>query len=72
MWPLKDLIEFEKEWQIKEFCTELIYAVKHPSQHLLRLNSHFSQLLPSTLKPRSDTTSPEQTVHSKIQASKAN
>ena len=66
------LNEFEKEWQIKEFCTELIHAVKHPSKHLLRLNAHLSQLLPSTLKQRPGPTTPEQTVRSKIQASKAN
>ncbi len=66
------LDEFEKEWQIKEFCTELIHAVKHPSQHLLRLNAHFSNLLPSTLKQAPCPTTPEQIVRSKTQADKAN
>ena len=65
------LDEFEKEWQIKEFCTELIHAVKHPSEHLLRLDAHLSQLLPGILKQRPSPTAPEQTARDRMQASKA-
>lgn len=42
------LEEDEKQWQLREFCTGLIHAVKHPSEHLRRLDAHFSQLLPTT------------------------
>ena len=66
------LDDFEKEWQLKEFCTELIHAVKHPSEHLLQLDAHLSQLLPGTLKQRPGLTTPKQTERSKLQASKAN
>ena len=68
------LDDFEKEWQVKEFCTGLIHAVKHPSEHLLRLNTHLAQLLPNTLKqhPSAGSTPAQTTLRSKIQASKAN
>lgn len=66
------LDEFEKEWQLKEFCTELVHAVKHPSEHLLRLDAHLSQLLPGALKQRPGWITPEQIVCSKVLASEAN
>lgn len=66
------LDDFEREWQTKEFCPELIHAVKDPSNHLLRLNVQLSQLLPNTLKRPPGPTISEQTVRSEMQVSKAN
>jgi len=65
------LEEFEKGWQLKEFCTELIHAVKHPSEHLRRLDAHLSQLLPSAHKQSPDVVSSDQIACSASQASKA-
>ena len=40
----------EKQSQLKYFCTDLLHAVRHPTEHLQRLDSHFSKLLPGVLK----------------------
>ena len=53
------LEEGEKRWQLKEFCTKLILAVKHPSEHLRQLDAHFSQLLPGALKQHPGLVSPD-------------
>ena len=45
-----ELEDFEKQWQLRKFCTGLIQAVKHPSEHLRRLDTHLSCLLPNALK----------------------
>ena len=42
----------EKQWQLRYFCTPLLLAVKHPSEHLRQLDTFFSGLLPHTLKHR--------------------
>ncbi|KAL8789909.1 MAG: hypothetical protein Q9195_006619 [Heterodermia aff. obscurata] len=42
--------EDEKHEQLKSVLTGLLHAVKHPSEHLQQLNTHFSQLLPGALK----------------------
>lgn len=48
--PLNSLNDFEKEWQLREFFTPLIYAAKSETQHLEQLDFHFSKLLPATYK----------------------
>ncbi|KAL9124466.1 MAG: hypothetical protein Q9217_006205 [Psora testacea] len=48
--PLNNLDEFEKEWQLREFCTPLVHAVKSGSNHLERIDSQFSKLLPGAYK----------------------
>lgn len=65
------LEEFEKRWRLREFCTPLILAVKHPSEHLQRLDAHFSQLLPHTLKQQPDSVSPNHITVSDSQTNKA-
>lgn len=61
----------ERQWQLREFCTELIHAVKHPSQHLLRLDAHLSQLLPGALKRHPSSVSSDQIKCGGSQASNA-
>ncbi len=61
----------ERQWQLREFCTELIHAVKHPSQHLLRLDAHLSQLLPRALKQHPSSVSSDLINCDEIQASNA-
>lgn len=43
------LEEGEKQWQLREYCTGLILAVKHPSEHLKRLDEHLTTLVPHAL-----------------------
>ena len=50
--------EDDKQWQLKYFCAGLLHAVKHPSEHLQRLDNHFSKLLPGVLKQQLGVVSP--------------
>ncbi|CAD6589386.1 MAG: hypothetical protein ASARMPRED_004022 [Alectoria sarmentosa] len=65
------LEEGEKRWQLKEFCTKLILAVKHPSEHLRQLDAHFSQLLPGALKQHPGLVSPDHITGSDSRTNKA-
>ncbi|MCJ1460191.1 hypothetical protein MMC28_010570 [Mycoblastus sanguinarius] len=47
--PLSLLEDWERQWQLKEFCTPLIHAVKHPTEHFRQIDINFSKLLPSAL-----------------------
>ena len=42
--------EDEKQWQLRHICTDLLHAVKHPSEHLQRLDTGLSKLLPGVWK----------------------
>ena len=48
--PLNSLDDFEKEWQLREFFTPLIHAVKSETHHLEQVDFHFSKLLPAAYK----------------------
>lgn len=48
--PLNSLGDYEKEWQLREFLTPLVHAVKSENQHLEELDFHFSKLLPAAYK----------------------
>lgn len=61
----------EKRWQLRTFCTDLLLAVKHPSEHLRRLDAHFSQLLPGVLKQQPGLVSPDHVTSSDSRTHKA-
>lgn len=63
--------EDQRQWQFRYFCTPLLLAIKHPSNHLRRLDTQFSQLLPDTLKQRPDSVPPKPTTNSDSRANKA-
>ena len=48
--PLSLLDDHEKQWQLREFCTPLIQAAKHDTDHFRLVDKHFSSLLPSALR----------------------
>ena len=50
--------EYEKQRQLTNFCTGLLHAVKDPSEHLERLDTHFSKLLSGVLKRKPGLVSP--------------
>jgi hypothetical protein len=40
----------ERTWQLREFCTPMLIAVQHPSEHFQKLDTEFSRLLPNALE----------------------
>ena len=63
--------EDEKNLQLRRFYTQMLLAVKHPSEHLRQLDTHFSQLLPGALKQQPDLVSPDNITGSNNLTSKA-
>ena len=57
-----ELEEDEKRWQLREFCTGMIVAVKHPSDHLQELDVHFSKLLLNALTADASSASSESII----------
>lgn len=66
-----DGVEDQRQWQLRFFCTPLLLAIKHPSEHLQRLDTHFSQLLPDTLKRPPGSVPPNSTADNDSRANKA-
>ena len=66
-----ELEQYEGQWHLRHFCTPLLLAVKHPSEHLQQLDFHFSQLLPNALKQRPDSLSPNSIPDGDSPANKA-
>lgn len=63
--------ENQRQWQLRFFCTPLLLAVKHPTEHLRRLDTHFSKLLPDTLKQWPGSLPPKSATDSDSRANKA-
>lgn len=69
---LHGLEGYEREWQLKELCAKLMAAVKHPTNHLLQLDTHLSGLIPGTLKQSPSVVVSEHTISNKALVSEAN
>ena len=48
--PMSLLDGHEKQWQLGEFCTPLIQAAKHDTDHFRLIDKNFSSLLPLALR----------------------
>ena len=66
-----ELGEDENQSQLRFFCTELLLAVKHPLEHLRRLDAHFSQLIPGVFKQQPGSVSPNVITSSGSRTDKA-
>lgn len=69
--PFEGLEQYDKEWELRKFCTQLIVAVKHPVEHLGRLDAHFSQLLHGAFKQEPRLVSPHHIKASEIRTDQA-
>lgn len=69
--PLNDLDDYEKRWQLQEFCAPLIEAVKHPTQHWQELDKQFSKLLPTTIRQHPSMASLQQIPYERSPVSQA-
>ena len=69
--PFDGLEEDQRQRELRHFCTQLLLAVKHPSEHLRRLDAHFSQLLPAAFKQPPCLISPDHITGSESRTNKA-